>query len=366
MKVLFVVNHPVDPYIVFETARRIEEDGGQCFFVIIEKEGIIKDIVDSYNFENKVIGTAKASFSGKVLNALKIVNGINRVVKKFKPDLIFSPSTPYTSLACQFNKVPLVGWQDTETATFSFKYSNKRMNSLLLIDSFYKDLTSDNIIRFNGYKELAYLHPNIFTPDVTVLDELGLISSDKIILMRFSALNAMHDIGLKSTASTSDEKILNFIKKVEKDYDAKVLISVTERDLDVRFDSYKLVIEPSKYIHLLAFCSLYIGEGTTTAAEAGILGVPWIALRDKALGYLIDQEENYGLGFRIAEIEPALEKAEEFLKNKNIKAEWKRKKEKLLSDKIDVSAFLTWFIKEYPMSHQIMKDNPDYQDKFLA
>lgn len=364
MNVLFIVYHPVDPYIAFKTAKNIEEEGGKSFFVIVEKENIIKDIVDSYGFENKVIGKSKKSFIGKVLISIKIIHKIKKIIKSFKPDIVFSPAAPYTSFALKNHKIPLICWEDTETATFNYKYSHKRIDSILLTKSFYKDFSSDKIIRFNGYKELAYLHPNIFKPDVTVLKELGLKKSETIILMRFSALNAMHDIGLESEAITNDEKILKFIQKIEKDYCAKVFISVTERDLDKRFDAYKLVINPSKYAHLLSFCSLYIGEGTTTASEAGVLGVPWVNIQKTKRGYLIDQEKNYKLGFRTDNMDTAFQKAEEFLKNDNIKEEWKLKQKKLIEDKIDVSAFFTWFIKDYPKSHNIMNKNPEYQNRF--
>ena len=61
MKVLFVVYHPVDPYIVAETVRRIEKEGGNCFFAIVEKENIIENIVDSFGFNYEVIGSSKNS-----------------------------------------------------------------------------------------------------------------------------------------------------------------------------------------------------------------------------------------------------------------------------------------------------------------
>jgi predicted glycosyltransferase len=114
----------------------------------------------------------------------------------------------------------------------------------------------------------------------------------------------------------------------------------------------------------LAFCHLYIGEGTTTACEAGCLGVPWIAVRDKALGYLNDQEDKYELGKRIDRIDLALIEAEKYLGNINLKREWGKKREILLKDKIDVSSFLSWFILNYPESHRIMKSDPNYQNRF--
>jgi hypothetical protein len=36
----------------------------------------------------------------------------------------------------------------------------------------------------------------------------------------------------------------------------------------------------------------------------------------------------------------------------------------MLRDKIDVTAFMVWFIENYPDSVNIMKENPEYQDRF--
>jgi hypothetical protein len=182
--------------------------------------------------------------------------------------------------------------------------------------------------------------------------------------MRFSALNAMHDIGLKSEALHHDDEILAFIEKLENNFNAKIFISVTERNLDERFDKYKLSIEPDKYVHLLSFCSLYFGEGTTTASEAGVLGVPWINIQQTERGYLIDQENNFGLGFRTNNIELGMRKAEEILRMENFREDWQIKRLKLLESKINVSKFLPWFLENYPESADEMKKNVKYQEIF--
>lgn len=36
----------------------------------------------------------------------------------------------------------------------------------------------------------------------------------------------------------------------------------------------------------------------------------------------------------------------------------------MLQDKIDVTAFMVWFIENYPKSVEIIKDNPKYQYNF--
>jgi hypothetical protein len=36
----------------------------------------------------------------------------------------------------------------------------------------------------------------------------------------------------------------------------------------------------------------------------------------------------------------------------------------MLDDKIDVTAFMVWFIQDYPGSVTIMRENPEYQERF--
>ena len=36
----------------------------------------------------------------------------------------------------------------------------------------------------------------------------------------------------------------------------------------------------------------------------------------------------------------------------------------MLAYKIDITAFLVWFVENYPVSAKIMKENPDYQNRF--
>ena len=47
-----------------------------------------------------------------------------------------------------------------------------------------------------------------------------------------------------------------------------------------------------------------------------------------------------------------------------IKQEFQNRRHKMLSEKIDVTAFMVWFIENYPESVKIMKENPDYQLRF--
>ena len=46
--------------------------------------------------------------------------------------------------------------------------------------------------------------------------------------------------------------------------------------------------------------------------------------------------------------------------------EWQRRQKKMLSEKIDVTAFLLWFVENYPESADVMKTNPEFQNRFRS
>ena len=84
--------------------------------------------------------------------------------------------------------------------------------------------------------------------------------------------------------------------------------------------------------------------------------------------YTEEEEKKYGLVFNYtaSEIdqERSIEKGIELLQQLDIKREWREKRERMLEDKIDVTAFMVWFIENFPDSARIMKKDPNYQYRF--
>jgi len=352
----------VDPQITRFVADILKKRGHEIYFAAADKEGIVIKIIKSYGYP-LVEEIIKSDINkSKVIKNIEIIFNLIKITNKIKPNLLFSPSSHYTGVIAKLFRIPYIAWADTETAIINSSISFPFIDTILTPSCFYNKVPKKKHIAFEGYKELAYLHPNWFKHDYTILKKLSLNSSDKIVLLRFSAFHATHDIGLKSHGQICKIKIFKYIKALEKH--AKVFISTTERSLGKDFELYELKIAPEEYTNFLSFCSLYIGEGTTTAAEAGILGIPWINIQKTKRGYLIDQEDYYSLGFRTDNLDFAFETAIDWIQDDSIKKKWQKKKQKLLDDKIDVSSFLIWFIENYPESHKIMKKNPEYQNRF--
>ena len=178
------------------------------------------------------------------------------------------------------------------------------------------------------------------------------------------AWNASHDIGHQGISVKNKIKAVDALSKY-----ARVFISA-EGGLPEELEKFRLKTKPEQIFDVISFASLVWGESFTIPAEASILGVPSIINHNTKSYYLFDQQNNYNLCYCYSESEEdqikALDKCIELLKKDKtvLYNEWHVKRSKLLADHIDVTAFLVWFIENYPDSIKTMKENPDFQYKF--
>ena len=102
----------------------------------------------------------------------------------------------------------------------------------------------------------------------------------------------------------------------------------------------------------MAFAGLYIGDSQTMAAEAGVLGVPFVRFNDFVgrIGYLNELENVYNLGFGIKpdEEEKLYQTVQNLLEMENRKEVFQQRRETMLSECINFADFLTDYIETYP------------------
>jgi len=212
--------------------------------------------------------------------------------------------------------------------------------------------------------ELAYLRPNYFSPDLSVLELQGVKKGEKYAILRFVKWNANHDLGHTGIAPENKIKAVQEFAK-----HARVFIS-SESELPAELESFKIKIPPEKMHDALAFSALLYGESATMASECAVLGTPAIYLDDFGRGYTNEEEQKYGLVFNFTESQEdqglSIEKGIELLTTPGLKQVWQRRRQKLLNDKIDVTNFMVWFVENYPDSVRIMQANPDFRSNFNA
>lgn len=217
-------------------------------------------------------------------------------------------------------------------------------------------------ISYAGYMKLAYLHPNYFKCKEDVVKRY--IQEDKrYCIIRLAKLVAHHDSGIDGLHMSD---VHNIIEKLQcAGYNVYIH---SERKISGDLEKYRLIIASADIHHILSNASLLISDSQSMSVEAAMLGTPSLRFSDFAgrIGVLEELEHKYGLTFGIKTSNPQqlYDKIEELLHLPDLKAEFQRRRAKMLSEKIDVTAFFTWFIENYPQSAQIMKENPDYQYNF--
>ena len=359
MRILIDIGHPAHVHLFKNFAFLMQKKGHSILFTCREKEFEI-DLLKRNGFDYKSFGKKYHSNIGKGWGMIEFdlkefITGI-----KFKPDIFLSHGSIYAAQVSFLLRRPHISLEDT----FNFEQIRlyKPFTNIILTGEYEHPGLGDKEIRYRGYHELAYLHPNYFTPDKSILKELKINENDKYVILRFVAWNATHDVGHKGI---SYENKLKAIKEFEK-Y-ARVFIS-SESELPDELKKYKINIPPHRMHDALAFASLLFGESSTMAEECAMLGTPSIFLYNKSTYYTKHLEKDYELLFNYTESNEdqlkAIEKGVEILQTPDIKKQWQGKRKKMLTDKIDVTAFLVWFVENYPKSKQTMRENPNYQLNF--
>jgi predicted glycosyltransferase len=100
-----------------------------------------------------------------------------RNARSFKPDICMSFGGLYTTLLAQLVRAKAISLDDTETAKWQ-QIICLPLVDLILTPSCYKIDLGKKQIKFPGTMDMAYLHQNRFTPNESVLDELGLEISE--------------------------------------------------------------------------------------------------------------------------------------------------------------------------------------------
>jgi len=216
-------------------------------------------------------------------------------------------------------------------------------------------------IAYKGYKALAHLHPNHFKPDLSKLSE-DLRQGLPYFLIRCTGFGATHDI---NKTGITDELLFKLEKLLLPH--GKILIT-SERQLPESLAHYKLNIKKNDMAHYIAFAKIFIGDSTTMSTEAAILGTPSVEFDEYfyEIEQMIELEQKYQLihCFRTNQQSELLNKVDELLNTNNLSEIYKYRRNILLDESIDVSAFLIWLFENHPNSTKSYFSNPAIQDRF--
>jgi hypothetical protein len=331
---------------------------GHHFLITARDKDVTFDLLNNYEIPFVSRGKGSQSKIGKYLYFIQFTFKFFLKISRFKPDICIAIGSPYVIIISRLFGIPGIVFEDTEIAKQILGFY-KLFADVILTPSCFRINLGKKHLKINAYKELAYLHCNHNTSDYNKILHIG--SYKKNILMRFVSHKVNHD-SLYDGLNSKMKKML--VERLSLKY--KILVS-TEKGLSSDFTEFEIEIHPEKIHDLILSTSLLIGESATMAAEAAVLGIPSIFIDNHGRGYTDELENIYQMvsNFKVTEhvLEKVISKAVEILETPEYVKE-KTNFTGILKNKIDITAFLVWFVENYPQSRQWMIANPDLQYRF--
>ncbi|MGK9477956.1 DUF354 domain-containing protein [Melioribacter sp. OK-6-Me] len=362
MRILIDIGHPAHVHYYRNLAIELEKKGHSVFWTVKDVP-VIKQLLEAYGFKYTILSNKSDQLIGKIIKQIFISFSLLKFCWSNKIDIGIGTSATLPHLSKLSNMKSIVlDDDDDDVQPLITRFVNPFADVLLSPAALkYKRKRKDTIY-YAGYHELAYLHPNRFTPDPSVLKDIGIKQGEPFFIMRFNVFKAHHDIGVKGLALENKIRLVDLLKTR-----GKVFIT-TEREIEPELAPYQLKISPEKIHSLMYYATMFIGDSQTMTSEAAILGTPAIKCNSFAgrLSVPNEIENKYGLcfSFKPENFDRMINKIKELLTHNDLKKEWCTKRDSMIKEKIDVTALLFWLIEEYPNSFKELLKNPDIQYQF--
>ena len=348
MRILVYLGHPAHFHNYKNTISALKSHGHEVE-VLIKKKDILEDLLKNAGipYHNILEEGRKNTRIGITIGILKQTLRIDRFCRSFHPDILTGSSVE-NSFVGPFRHLPVIniGEDDASVVPSYARLTYPGASVILCPQSCDCGKWDYKAVKYPGYQELGYLHPENFTPDSSIVKKYFDLDTP-YFLMRFSGLTAHHDVGIRGINNSIAQKLIDIMKP-----HGRVFIT-SERPLTPELDQYRIAINPLDIHHVMAFADLYIGDSQTMAAEAGVLGVPFIRFNDFVgrIGYLNELENKYKLGFGIKpDNENSLyETLEQLLSMEDRKKVFQARRETMLAKSINFADFLTNYIESYPL-----------------
>lgn len=363
-RILFFFVHPGNYHFFKHTIDTLKKNGHTIDIAIVTKD-ILEDLVIDAGWDYTNIFPEGRRNKKLPILVVTIINFLKTIIRLYKYtkgktyDLFITDDL--LVVIGKLKRVPTLLFQDDDLDAVPESALLLCMATKIVAPACSKfGRFEKNKIPYDGNHELAYLNPNYFTPDYKIVEAFN-PERKKYFILRLVSLTASHDRGKSGISNDHAKKIMKLLER-----HGKIFIT-SERDLPAEFVKYRLRIKSSDIAHALYFAEMVISDSQTMTSEAAVLGTPALRFNDFVgkISYL-EEEHKFGLtyGFKTNQFDELYDKIEELLNTPNLKGEWQKRREKLLNDTIDVTAFMVWLIGNYPESVRELKSNPEVQEKF--
>jgi len=266
INILFDLNHPADVNFFKHSIYKLHKKHN--IKVIYRGRGSLRKII-KYELpfiESYQIGSHKKSFFSKVFFQLVRELKILKYLIKNKIDIVVCFGST-SALSSWLLKVPYLAFDDDFEYKIPFYYAN-----IFCTQHIYPDFitfTNNKTIKYSGFKELAYLHPNHLRLNLKKLSEFNLKKNKYVFIREIKGAS----LNYYSKKTILDKIISSVVKR-----GLKIVLSIEDKSLVNKYKDDCIILEEpvSDYYSIIYNALFVISSGDTVSRESALLGVPVI------------------------------------------------------------------------------------------
>ena len=260
--------HPADINF-YKNAIKILIKRGDDVNIIVRQRGKLTSILQKElpEVDFKVIGMHHPNVYGKIFGLIERDFGLIFYLNKMD----FDVGTSFGFQICHASRIlgkPSIAFEDDYEYKLPFYLAKFSATYHAMPEGI--PATGKNILKYKGFKELAYLHPNYFKPDRKVLEQYGITPNNYVFIREVSRAS----LNYKNLRQMGLPEIIWNLNDLGLD----VVLSLEDK---TRADSLKdkciILEEPVDDIFSLMHFALFtISSGDSMARESCLVGTPTI------------------------------------------------------------------------------------------
>ena len=240
MKIVIYLGHPAHFHLYKNVIKNLKNGGHEVEVLIKKKENLEQLLQNSgIPYHNILREGRKDTKIGMAFGALKRMWRELVFCIKHKPDLLTGTSVE-NSYVGPLMRIPVVycGEDDADVIPLQAKVCYPGATEILTPDTCDDGKWNNKSTHYPSYHELAYLHPNHFTPSAEIVRQQGINPDKPYAIMRFVKLKANHDDNIKGINKEVAMRLIDIMKP-------KMDIYITsERPLEPELEPYRIKINP--------------------------------------------------------------------------------------------------------------------------
>jgi len=254
----------------FKNAINFLHNKGYKIEIIYLDRGKIEKVLKKElpNYKITKIGSYSKTTFGKIFMILDRAIKLNRYLKNSKPDSTAGVGDFILAFSSRIKKIPSIIFYDDFEFKLNFNLSHFFGNKLIIPDSI--PAKGKKIIKYHGFKELAYLHPKIYKPKKSIIVKMGLKENNYVFAREVAGIS-MNYSNLKK------DSLLKYIKYI-KNKGIKIILSLEDKSRKEIYAPYCTILEePLEDLYsIMSYARFSISSGDSMARESALLGVQCI------------------------------------------------------------------------------------------